>query len=98
MEQPSVSYSGIQSVNYLGQTHKWVDTSVFSTQEKLREEHEQKRQEKFISRIRKRRTLRTIKTYSRSNISDNYRDKTQTIHPEANFYGSEDSSFINNII
>ncbi|CAB4417753.1 unnamed protein product [Rhizophagus irregularis] len=56
MEQPSVTYSDNQSLNYLSQTYKWIDTNVVSShkevckeldicQEKLREEHEQKRQE-----------------------------------------------------
>jgi hypothetical protein len=56
MEQPSVTYSDNQSLNYLSQTYKWIDTNVVSShkevckeldicQEKLCEEHEQKRQE-----------------------------------------------------
>ncbi|CAB5144564.1 hypothetical protein RhiirA5_423393 [Rhizophagus irregularis] len=58
MEQPSVTYSDNQSLNYLSQTYKWIDTNIVSShkevckeldicQEKLREEHEQKRQEIF---------------------------------------------------
>ncbi|PKB98178.1 hypothetical protein RhiirA5_465513 [Rhizophagus irregularis] len=53
MEQPSVTYSATQSVDYLDQTHKWTNTDVISSykeickqfdiiQEKLREEVEQK--------------------------------------------------------
>ncbi|RGB31586.1 hypothetical protein C1646_763927 [Rhizophagus diaphanus] len=30
MEQPSVTYSATQSVDYLGQTHKWTNTDVIS--------------------------------------------------------------------
>ncbi|PKK68937.1 hypothetical protein RhiirC2_749289 [Rhizophagus irregularis] len=58
MEQPSVTYSATQSVDYLGQTHKWTDTDVISSykeickqldivQEKLREEREQKGQRRL---------------------------------------------------
>jgi hypothetical protein len=59
MKQPPVNYSITQSVDYLGQTHKWTDTDVIfsrkeicqqldTCQEKLREEHdEQKRRVKL---------------------------------------------------
>ncbi|GBC01340.1 hypothetical protein RclHR1_04150004 [Rhizophagus clarus] len=58
MEQPSVTNSATQSVDYLGQTHKWTDTDVISSykevykqldicQEKLHEEREQKGQRKL---------------------------------------------------
>src|SRR4051794_6257026 len=53
MEQPSVTLTATKSVDYLGQTHNWTDIDIISsykevskqldtTQEKLREENEQK--------------------------------------------------------
>ncbi|CAI2164347.1 11863_t:CDS:2 [Funneliformis geosporum] len=53
MEQPSVTFTATQSVDYLGQSHKWTESEVMSSykeiskqlktvQEKLREEREQK--------------------------------------------------------
>jgi hypothetical protein len=45
MKQPSITYSVTQSVDYLGQTHKWTDTQLDTCQVKLQEECE--RQEKL---------------------------------------------------
>jgi hypothetical protein len=53
MEQPSVTLTATKSVDYLGQTHNWTDIDIISSykevskqldtvQEKLREENEQK--------------------------------------------------------
>jgi hypothetical protein len=58
MEQPSVTHSATQSVDYLGQTHNWTDIDVISSykmvckqldnvQEKLREEREPKGQRRL---------------------------------------------------
>ncbi|PKY39850.1 hypothetical protein RhiirA4_453120 [Rhizophagus irregularis] len=57
MEQQSVTYSTIQIFNYPGQTQKWANTNVISSnykevckepcEKKLREEREQKGQEKL---------------------------------------------------
>src|SRR4051794_36467890 len=58
MENPSVTYFTTQSIDYLGQTHKWTDTDVISSckevckqldicQEKFHEEREQKGQNKL---------------------------------------------------
>ncbi|GBC01343.1 hypothetical protein RclHR1_04150007 [Rhizophagus clarus] len=55
MEKPSITYSATQSIDYLGQTHKWTDTDIIPSykeickqldvcQKKLREEREQKGQ------------------------------------------------------
>ncbi|EXX76758.1 hypothetical protein RirG_030100 [Rhizophagus irregularis DAOM 197198w] len=49
MEQQSVTYSAIQIFNYPGQTQKWANTNVCKQpcEKKLREEREQKGQEKL---------------------------------------------------
>ncbi|CAG8733542.1 uncharacterized protein OCT59_007138 [Rhizophagus irregularis] len=58
MEPPSITYSGIQPVNYLGQIHKQNDTNFSSSHREvckqldirqaiIREEHKQKGQEKL---------------------------------------------------
>jgi hypothetical protein len=58
MEQPSFPNIVSQFVDYLGQTHKWTDTNVISSykdicQEKLREEYEEKGQEKLTKTLKR---------------------------------------------